>query len=76
MNKPSYDLIIAAVNGDKVALDLVIMHYQTKIEKESKDDPAARKQITDALREAILHYDLENPAANDEYLQSKFPSQD
>ena len=76
MNKPSYDLILAAVNGDKVALDLVIMHYQTMIEKESKGNPKVRKQITDALSEAILHYDLENPATNDEYLQSKYPPQD
>lgn len=75
MNKPSYDLIVAAVNGDKVALDLIIMHYQPMIEKESKGNPIVRKQITDALREAILHYDLENPAANDEYLQSKCPPQ-
>ena len=76
VNKPSYDLIVAAVNGDKVALDLIIMHYQSMIEKESKGDPVIRKQITDALREAILHYDLENPAAIDEYLQSKYPSRD
>lgn len=76
MNKPSYDLIAAAVNGDKVALDLIIMHYQTMIEKESKGNPIVRKQITDALCEAILHYDLENPAENDEYLQSKCPPQD
>ncbi len=76
MKRPSYDLIVAAVNGDKVALDLIIMHYQTMIEKESKGDPVIRKQITDALREAILHYDLDNPVANDEYLQSKYPPQD
>lgn len=76
MKRPSYDLIVDAVNGDKVALDLIIMHYQTMIEKESKGDPVIRKQITDALREAILHYDLDNPAANDEYLQSKYPPQD
>lgn len=76
MNKPSYDLIAAAVNGDKVALDTIIQHYQPMIEKESRGNPLIRKQITKGLRETILHYNLENPAANDEYLQSKYPPQD
>ena len=76
MNTPSYDLILAAVNGDEAALDKIIQHYQPMIEKESKENPIIRKQITIGLREAILHYDLENPAANDEYLQSKYPSKD
>ena len=76
MNTPSYDLIVAAVNGDEAALNKIIQHYQPMIEKESKGNPKVRKQITDALSEAILHYDLENPATNDEYLQSKYPPQD
>ena len=76
MNTPSYDLIVAAVNGDKAALDKIIQHYQPMIEKESRGNPIIRKQITKGLREAILHYNLENLAANDEYLQSKYPSQD
>lgn len=76
MNTPSYDLIVAAVSGDEAALEKIIRHYQPMIEKESKGNPIIRKQITDALREAILHYDLDNPAANDAYLQSKYPPQD
>lgn len=76
MNTPSYDLIVAAVNGDEAALDKIIQHYQPMIEKESGGNPLIRKQITDALREAILHYNLEDPAENDKYLQSKYPSQD
>ena len=72
MKKPSYDLIVAAVNGDKAALDLIIMHYQAMIEKESKGNPIVRKQITDALREAILHYNLDDPKKNDEYLQNNY----
>ena len=76
VNKPSYDLIVAAVNGDEAALDKVIQHYQPMIEKESRGNPLIREHITKGLREAILHYNLENPAANDEYLQSKNPSQD
>ena len=76
MDRPNYDLIVAAVNGDEAALDKIIQHYQPMIEKESGGNPLIRKQITNALREAILHYDLENPVANDEYLQSKYPSQD
>ena len=76
MKRPSYDLIVAAVNGDKAALELILMHYHTAIEKASGGNPIIYKQIADSLREAILHYDLENPAANDAYLQEKFPSQD
>ena len=75
MNTPSYDLIVAAVNGDEAALDKIIQHYQPMIEKESGGNPLIRKQITDGLREAILHYNLEDPAENDKYLQSKYPSQ-
>ena len=76
MNTPYYDLIVAAVNGDKAALDKIIQHYQPMIEAESGGNPLIRKQITDGLREAILHYNLEDPAENDKYLQSKYPSQD
>ena len=75
MNTPSYDLIVAAVNGDEAALDKIIQHYQPMIEKESGGNPLIRKQITDGLREAILHYNLEDPVENDKYLQSKYPSQ-
>ena len=76
MDRPNYDLIVAAVNGDKAALDKIIQQYQPMIEAESGGNPLIRKQITDGLCEAILHYNLENPAANDEYLQSKYPSKD
>lgn len=75
MNTPSYDLIVAAVKGDEAALNKIIQHYQPMIEKESRGNPLIREQITKGLREAILHYNLENPAANDAYLQSKYPSQ-
>ena len=64
MKKPSYDLIVAA-------LDLIVMHYQPMIEKASRGNPVIHKQISDQLREAILHYDLNNPAANEEYLISQ-----
>lgn len=76
MNKPSYDLIAATVNGDKVAHDTIIQHYQPMIEKDSRGNPLIRKQITKGLSETILHYNVENPAANDEYLQAKYPLQD
>lgn len=72
MNKPSYDLIVAAVNGDKAALDKIIQHYQPMIEKESGGNPLIGKQITHALREAILHYDLNDPKKNDEYLHANY----
>lgn len=75
MKKPSYDLIVAAVSGDKAAMELIMMHYHTEIEKASGGNPIIYKQIADGLREAILHYDLENPAANDAYLQATYPSQ-
>ena len=32
-----------------------------------------RRQITEALREAILHYDLNDPAKNDAYLRENYP---
>ena len=76
MNKLSYDLIVAAVNGDEAALKKIIQHYQPMIEAESGGNPLIRKQIADGLREAILHYNLEDPAENDKYLQSKYHSQD
>lgn len=72
MNTPNYDLIVAAVNGDKAALDKIILHYQPMIEKESGGNPLIRKQITNALCEAILHYNLNNLKKNDEYLQSNY----
>ena len=43
MNTPSYDLIVAAVSGDKAALDKIILHYQPMIEKESGGNPLIRK---------------------------------
>ena len=76
MNKPNYDLIVAAVNGNETALEKIIQHYQPMIEKESRGNPIVRKQITQALREAILHYNLDDPSETDKYLQSKYPSQD
>ena len=76
MKTPSYDLIVAAVNGDKAVLELIMMHYHSEIEKASGGNPIIYKQIADGLREAIMHYDLENPAANDAYLQAMYPSHD
>lgn len=72
MNTPSYDLIVAAVNGDKATLDKIIQHYQPMIEKESGGNPLIGKQITNALREAILHYNLNDPKKNDQYLQKDY----
>lgn len=71
MDRPSSDLIVAAVNGDEEALEKIIRHYQPMIEEESKGNPMVRMHVTRALREAILHFDLENPEANERYLQSK-----
>lgn len=76
MNKLSYDLIVAAVNGDEAALKKIIQHYMPMIEKESGSNPLIRNHIIKGLREAILHYNLEDPAENDKYLQSRSPSQD
>lgn len=64
MKRPSYDLIVAAVNGDEAAMEEIIKHYQPMIEKESKGDPRVRKHITEGLREAILHYNLDDPTKN------------
>lgn len=73
MTGPSYELIVAAVGGDKEAMEKIIRHYEPMIEAESGGDQVIHQQITEALREAILQYDLNNPEKNEAYLREKYP---
>lgn len=73
MDYPSYDLIVAAVGGDEQAMEKIIQHYEPMIEEQCGGNEMVRRQITEALREAILHYDLNDPANNDAYLRGNYP---
>lgn len=73
MDYPSYELIVAAVGGDKEALEKIIQHYEPMIEAESGGNQMIRQQITEALREAILQYDLNDMKKNEAYLREKYP---
>lgn len=75
MAGPSYELIVAAVGGDKEALEKIIQYYEPIIEKESQGNPEIRKKIIAGLTEAILRYDLNDPEKNEEYLRSRYPDQ-
>lgn len=73
MEMPSYDLIVAAVGGDEEAMEKILRHYEPMIEAESGGNQMIRLQITKALREAILQYDLNSPEKNEEYLTTHYP---
>ena len=75
MEMPSYDLIVAAVGGDEDAMEKILRHYEPMIEAESGGNQMIRQQITEALREAILQYDLNSPEKNEEYLNTHYPDQ-
>ena len=76
MNNPSYELIVAAVGGDEEAMEKILQHYEPMIEAESGGNQMIRQQITEALREAILHYDLNSPEKNEEYLKTHYTDND
>ena len=73
MEMPSYDLIVAAVGGDEEAMEKILRHYEPMIEAESGGNQMIRRQIMEALREAILQYDLNSPEKNEEYLNTYYP---
>ena len=73
MDNPSYELIVAAVGGDEKAMEKILRHYEPMIEAESGGNQMIRQQITEALREAILQYDLNDPEKNEAYLREKYP---
>lgn len=73
MDNPSYELIVAAVGGDEEAMEKILQHYEPMIEAESGGNQLIRQQITEALREAILQYDLSDPEKNETYLREKYP---
>lgn len=73
MTNPSYELIIAAVGGDKDAMEKIIQHYEPMIEAQCCGDEDMRQQIVLALIDGIRHYDLNHPEKNEEYLKQKYP---
>ena len=73
MAGPSYKLIVAAVSGDEQAMKKILKHYEPMINEQCGGNEMVRRQITEALREAILHYDLNDPAKNDAYLRENYP---
>ena len=73
MESPSYELIVAAVGGDEEAMEKILRHYEPMIEAESGGNQMIRQQITKALREAILQYDLNSPEKNEEYINTHYP---
>lgn len=73
MEMPSYDLIVAAVGGDEEAMEKILRYYETMIKEQCGGNEMARRQITEALRQATLHYDLNDPAKNDAYLRENYP---
>lgn len=75
MDYPSYDLIVAAVGGDEDAMEKIIQHYESIIEEQCGGNELMRRQVTEALREAILHYDLRDPAKNEAYLRELSPEE-
>lgn len=73
MEMPKYDLIVAAVNGDPEAMEKILQIYAPLIEEESHGDEDMRQEITLALIDAIQHYDLNDSAKNEVYLQETYP---
>ena len=73
MTGPSYELIAAAVGGDKEALEKIIQHYEPMIDAQCGGNEEIRQQIILALIDGIRHYDLNHPEKNAEYLNQKYP---
>jgi len=75
MAGPSYELIVAAVGGDKAAVEKIIQHYTPMIEEMCGGDEDMRQEIILALIDGIAHFDLENEEKNMEYLRNTYPDQ-
>ena len=73
MENPSYELIVAAVGGDEKAVEKILRHYEPMINEQCGGNEMVRRQITEALREGSLHYDVNDPAKNDAYLRENYP---
>ena len=55
---PKYELIVAAVGGDEMAIDEIVRHFEPMIDAQSGGDQEVREFIIAGLRTAIRHYDL------------------
>ncbi len=70
MKNPSYELIVAAIGGDAQAMEAILQHYEPMINEQCGGDEDMREEIILALIDAIQHFDLNDPAKNEEYLKS------
>ena len=73
MDYPTYDLIVAAIGGDEEAMEKILQHYEPMIAEQCDDDEDMRQEVILALIDAILHYDLNSPERNEEYLKTYYP---
>ena len=73
MDRPDYDLIVSAANGDNAALEKILQIYEPFIEETACGDEVIRQSIRFALIEGIRQYDLENHEKNEAYLRRKYP---
>lgn len=62
MAGPSYELSVVTVSGDEQAMKRILKHYEPMINEQCGGNKMVRRQIIKALREAILYYDLNDPA--------------
>ena len=62
--EPKYELIVAAVGGDEMAIDEIVRHFEPMIDAESGGDKEVREYIIAELRTAIRHYDLHDDQKN------------
>ena len=70
MERPKYDLIVAAVGGDEEAMAKIIQYFEPMINEKSCGNEAVRERIVAELRKAILHYDLNDMEKNAAYLRA------
>lgn len=70
MERPRYDLIVAAVGGDEEAMAKIIRYFEPMINEKSCGNEAVRERIVAELRKAILHYDLNDMEKNAAYLRA------
>ncbi len=75
MKRLTDEVIIAAVGGDEEAMSKVLAHYAPMIRKYSGGNENMKRYITEGLRESILHYNLNDPQKNEEYLRQRYPQE-
>ena len=75
MDRPDYDLIVSAVNGDNDALEKILQIYESFIEEVAGGNEDIRQSIRFALIEGIRQYRLEHPEKNEAYSSQNNPEE-